>query len=92
MNASINNGADAIDKTKQDLNALANDASSMAERAKATGGTLLDHAKGAATEAIAAGSKAAENIVDEKLKEAENVISIDSFNQIANEIIKKIAF
>lgn len=74
VNASINNGADAIDKTKQDLNALATDASSMAERAKATGGTFLDHAKGAATEAIAAGSKAAENIVDEKLKQAENVI------------------
>lgn len=73
MNASIANGADALDKTKQDLNALANDASQLADRAKATGGSLFDHAKGAADAALAAGSKAAENIVDEKLKQAENV-------------------
>lgn len=76
MNASMNNGAEALDKTKQELEGLANDASSFAEKAKASGGVLFDHAKGAANEALAAGTKAAENIVDEKLKEAENVRSI----------------
>lgn len=62
----MNAGAEALDKTKQDLSQLANNA-------KTTGATLLDHAKGAAEHAIAAGSKAAEGIADEKLKEAENV-------------------
>lgn len=47
--------------------------SELANNAKTTGATLLDHAKGAATHALAAGSKAAEEIADEKLKEAENV-------------------
>lgn len=74
VNTSINNGAEALDKTKQDLNQLADDATTLAEKAKATGGTALDHAKGAATAAIAASSKTAEGIVDQKLKDAENVI------------------
>lgn len=77
VNASVNNGAEALDKTKEDLNQFANNASSMAEQAKATGETLFGHAKGAATEAIAAGSRAAEGIVDQKLKEAENVMAFD---------------
>lgn len=72
-NSSLNNGAEALDKAKEDLTHLASDASSMAEQAKAAGGTFLDHAKGAANAAFAAGSKAAENVVDEKLKEAEHV-------------------
>lgn len=57
---------------------MASDASALAERAKATGGSLFDHAKGAADAALTAGSKSAENIVDEKLKQAENV----NFNRI----------
>lgn len=60
--ASANSAADAMDKAKQDLGEAAN-----------TAGTFFDHAKGAANEAISAGSKAAENIVDQKLKEAEGV-------------------
>lgn len=55
------------------MSTLKNDASSLAEQAKATGDNLLGHAKAAANEAIAAGSKAAENIADEKLKQAEQV-------------------
>lgn len=70
----VNAGADALDKAKGDLSQLASDASTMADQAKSTGATLLDHAKGAATQAIAAGSVAAESIVDQKMKEAENVI------------------
>lgn len=58
------------------MNQLASDASGLASKAKETGGTLLGHAKGAANEAVAAGSRAAENIVDQKLKEAENVNGI----------------
>lgn len=84
VNASISNGADALDKTKEDLNALANDASTLAERAKTAGGTLFDHAKGAANEAIAAGSKAAESIADEKLKQAENVNFYNIFIHFLN--------
>lgn len=45
----------------------------LASDAKAAGGTIFDHAKGAAAAAFEAGSKAAENVVDEKLKEAEHV-------------------
>lgn len=40
---------------------------------------MFDHAKGAATAAIAAGSKHAEDIADEKLKEAE---SVSPFHQL----------
>lgn len=47
--------------------------SEFAEEAKTTGASMFDHAKGAATAAIAAGSKSAEDIADEKLKEAESV-------------------
>lgn len=56
------------------MSELADDASAMAEHAKTTGASMFDHAKGAATAALTAGSKAAEEIADEKLKEAENVI------------------
>lgn len=45
----------------------------MADHAKLTGASMFDHTKGAAAAALAAGSKAAEDIADEKLKEAENV-------------------
>lgn len=45
----------------------------FAEEAKTTGASLFDHAKGTAAAAIAAGSKAAEDIADEKLKDAESV-------------------
>lgn len=45
----------------------------LASDAKAAGGSIFDHAKGAAAAAFEAGSKAAENVVDEKLKEAEHV-------------------
>lgn len=79
VNDSVTNGASALDKTKQDLNQLASDASGVAEKAKETGGTALDHAKGAANAAMAAGSKAVENIVEQKLKDAENVIGIICF-------------
>lgn len=82
VNTSINNGAEALDKTKQDLNQLAEEATTLAGKAKQAGGTALDHAKGAATAAIAAGSKAAEEIVDQKLKESENVINLSKFYQL----------
>lgn len=72
-NASVNNGAEALDKAKEDLGHLANDASSLADQAKTAGSSFFGHAKGAAAAAFEAGSKAAENVVDEKLKEAENV-------------------
>lgn len=69
----MNNANESIDNAKQNINQLAQDASATAAQVKSTAGTLFDHAKGAANEALAAGSKAAENIVDQKLKEAENV-------------------
>lgn len=74
--ASANNAADSIENAKKNLGQLADDASSTAAQAKSTAGNLFDHAKGAANEALAAGTKAAENIVDQKLKEAETVSSI----------------
>lgn len=57
----------------EDAEKAKNDLSEFAEEAKSTGASMFDHAKGAATAAIAAGSKAAEDIADEKLKEAESV-------------------
>lgn len=73
VNVSVSNGSEAIDKTKQDFNQLASDASAMAEQAKIAGGNFMDHAKGAAAAAVAAGSAAAENIFDEKMKQTEEV-------------------
>lgn len=58
--------AEDAEKAKHDL-------SEFAEEAKTTGASMFDHAKGAAAAALAAGSKAAEDIADEKLKEAESV-------------------
>lgn len=71
--------AEDAEKAKHDLGEFAQDASAMAEHAKETGASLLDHAKGAAAAALAAGSKAAEEIADEKLKDAENVIFLNAF-------------
>lgn len=58
-----------------DANEGADALGEAAEHAKLTGASLFGHAKGAAAAAIAAGSKTAEEIADQKLKEAENVMS-----------------
>lgn len=58
---------------KNNLSQMSDEASKAASDAKSTATNLFDHAKGAANAAMVAGSKAAENIVDQKLKEAEHV-------------------
>lgn len=70
----MNNGAESLDKAKENLTHLASDA-------KAAGGTIFDHAKGAAAAAYEAGTKAAENVYDEKLKEAEHVRPFFSYRK-----------
>lgn len=62
----------------QDAEKAKHDLGEFAEEAKTTGSSLFDHAKGTAAAAIAAGSKAAEDIADEKLKEAESVSVLSS--------------
>lgn len=63
----------SFDFVAGDAEKAKHDLSEFAEEAKTTGASMFDHAKGAATAAIAAGSKAAEDIADEKLKQAESV-------------------
>lgn len=80
-NTSLNNANDSIENAKKNLDQMSDEASKAAADVKSTATTLFDHAKGAANAAIEAGSKAAENIVDQKLKEAEHVSSISDSSQ-----------
>lgn len=63
---------------------MSDEASKVAADTKSTATNLIDHAKGAINAAMEAGSKTAENIFDQKLKETEHVNCSFESKQIRN--------